>query len=94
MAKEIIWLASARNRYRAIVEYLQTEWSEKAAEEFIEKVNDKLEVLRLFPQIGSESEQKKGLRKLILSPHNTLVYRIKGDVIILLTIYDNRQSGG
>ncbi len=92
MAKEIIWLASARNRYRAIVEYLQSDWSDKAAEEFVEKVNDKLELLRVFPQIGSESNKKKGLRKLVLSPHNTLIYRIKGNVIILLTIYDNRQS--
>ncbi len=93
MAKQIIWLASARDRYRAIVAYLQTQWSPKAAEEFVEKVDDKLELLRIFPQIGSESDKRKGLRKLVLSPHNTLIYKIKGDVIILLTIYDNRQSG-
>jgi plasmid stabilization system protein ParE len=92
MAKQIIWLKSARDSYKSIVEYLHSQWSEKVAQDFIEKVDDKLELLKIFPQLGAESDKKKGVRKLVLSTHNTLIYRIKGEVIVLLSIYDSRRN--
>jgi len=51
-----------------------------------------LELLAEFPLLGVESQKKKGMRKLLLSPQNMLVYRIERNRIILLQIYDTRQN--
>ncbi|MBS4027597.1 MAG: type II toxin-antitoxin system RelE/ParE family toxin [Ignavibacteriales bacterium] len=76
----------------AIIEYLVEEWSPSVAEDFIETVEHKLELLAEFPLLGVESQKKKGMRKLLLSPQNMLVYRIERNRIILLQIYDTRQN--
>ena len=92
MDKEIVWRKKARDKFIIIIEYLQKEWSERTVEEFINKVEKKVELLKSFPKIGMKSEKRKGLRKLILSSQNMLVYRIKEHRIILLDIYDTRQD--
>ena len=65
MDKEIVWRKKAREKFIIIIEYLQKEWSERTAEEFINKVEKKVELLKSFPQIEMKSEKIKGLRKLI-----------------------------
>lgn len=92
MVKKIIWRKKAKNKFREIVFYLQENWSEKVAGEFVKVVLHKIDILTAFPRIGIISVKKEGFRKLILSKHNMLVYRIKEDKIILLNIYDTRQD--
>lgn len=64
----------------------------KTATEFIDQVESQVKLLRTFPHLGQCSEKNKALRKYILSKQNILIYRIKGDRIILLNIYDTRQE--
>ena len=92
MVKEVVWGKRAFNKFQKIVEYLLKEWSEKVAEEFIDKSEEKIELLKNFPNIGLKSTKKVGLRKINLSKQNMLVYRIKEDKIIILNIYDTRQD--
>lgn len=42
--------------------------------------------------MGLKTTKKVGLKKINLSEQNRLVYRIKGDKIIILNIYDTRQD--
>ena len=90
MAKKIVWRKKAGGRFREITEYLKREWSVKVAEEFVEIVLKKVELLKVFPGMGKSSAKKPGMKKLVLTKHNMLVYRIKEDKIILLNIYDTR----
>ena len=52
MVKEVVWGKRAFNKFQKIVEYLLKEWSEKVAEEFIDKSEEKIELLKNFPKMG------------------------------------------
>jgi plasmid stabilization system protein ParE len=92
MAFEIVWRKKTRDTFFSIIQYLNEHWSKNVAEDFVKTVERKLELLSMFPLMGVESRKRKGMRKLLLSPQNMLVYRIKGKRIILLQIYDTRQN--
>jgi plasmid stabilization system protein ParE len=92
MGKRIIWRPKAKARFKEIVLYLREEWSERVAQEFVELVEKRLNLLSMFPRIGAESQKKPGRRKLLLTPHNLLAYRIHKDKISILNIYDTRQN--
>ena len=92
MVEEIKWRKKARSSFLKIIAFLQKEWSDKIAEEFVQTVEEKTKLLKMFPKMGIASEKKNGMRKLILSKQNMLVYRIKENKIIMLTIYDTRQD--
>jgi len=90
--REIVWTKEALTNFQKVVEYLQLNWSVKVAEEFIEIVGHRVQVLTSFPMIGVSSKKKSDLRKFVLTQHNMLVYRIRVKRIILLNIYDTRQD--
>ncbi len=92
MDREIVWTKEALTNFQKVVEYLQLNWSVKVAEEFIEIVGHRVQVLTSFPMIGVSSKKKSDLRKFVLTQHNMLVYRIRVKRIILLNIYDTRQD--
>lgn len=92
MVREIIWSAKATQRYRQIVEFLLDKWNVTVAENFIKTVEAKLELLKLFPEMGPKSWKGRNVRTLLLTKHNRLYYMLKGDKILLVTIYDTRAA--
>lgn len=92
MAKRIIWRKKASDNLIEIVSYLQENWSPKDARNFIDLVDQKVDLLTKFPKAGKASQKQPTLRKLVLTPQNTLIYRIKGEKVIVLKIYDTRQN--
>ena len=91
MVKEIIWRKKAIARFQKIVDYLQSEWSAKVAEEFIEEVEQLETILLSHPYSGSESKERN-YRKLVLTKHNTVIYKVKGNKVFILSINDNRSK--
>lgn len=92
MDKKIVWSSTAANKFLSITDYLRREWSTNVAIDFINRVEEKLNLLKSFPKIGIKSNKKPGLYKLIISSQNMLAYRIKGSRIIVLNIFDTRQD--
>lgn len=94
MALKIVWSKRANNKFDQIISYLTEDLGEKAAQEFIRKVFDFLETLAEFPEIGSLENKDKNIRGFTIVEQVNLYYRIKGDTIILVLFFDNRQSPG
>jgi plasmid stabilization system protein ParE len=92
MAKEVIWLKRASDKLKNIFDYLLSNWNSETTENFIEKVNQKVSLLQYFPNIGLRSQKKPDLRRIILSQQNILIYRQKGNKIIIVNIFDTRQN--
>ena len=92
MEKAIVWRKRAADKFLNIIDYLFEEWSAKEANEFIDRVELQVQLLSKFPHLGQQSSRKPPLRKFLLSKHNLLIYRIKGNRLILLNIYDTRQE--
>ncbi|MCY7362623.1 MAG: type II toxin-antitoxin system RelE/ParE family toxin [Ignavibacteria bacterium] len=75
-----------------IVNYLKVNWSEKIAKEFLVKINSKLNFIKEFPFLYHLTEYRAGVRKCVVAKQVSLYYEIKKDSIIILSVYDTRQS--
>ena len=45
-----------------------------------------------YEEIGRLEKEGTGIRGFVISRHNTVLYRIKGETIIILRLFDNRQN--
>ena len=91
MAKEVIWSPNCKENYKDIIEYLLEKWSFEIALNFTTQLEDWLEILSKNPYIGIENPTFTSVRKLLIPPHNQLVYTVVGNQIILLNIIDSRK---
>lgn len=92
MAKIIVWNKKAQVRFDCIIDYLQKEWSESVAENFVKSTHFKLSLLSKFPYIGRKSAKKHSVSLFNLSKHNQMFYRIEGNKIIIITIFVLRRD--
>jgi plasmid stabilization system protein ParE len=77
IVKEILWTDTAKITFSKIVRYLQEEWSEKEAGNFINTTNALLATLQQHPEMCRPSGKRKNVRIAILDKHTQLVYHYK-----------------
>src|SRR5882757_5752078 len=93
MAYKIIRTKTFIKNVVSINTYLQNKWNLKVAIDFQLKLNEQEALLSVKPNIGA-AVNKNNLRKLLITKHNRLYYRIDEDkgTITLLTLFDTRQD--
>jgi len=91
MAYKIIWLPKAEKRYDEIIAWLQDNWSDKEITSFISRTDEVLGLICVHPEAYKLSE-KKSVRQALITKHNLLLYRKKGNKIELITFFDTRQK--
>jgi plasmid stabilization system protein ParE len=67
-------------------------WSEKVKEEFIEKLDAKINQVSRYPQSCPESNKFKGLYKCVVTKQTSFFYRINDQVIEIAVLFDVRQD--
>ena len=80
---KIIWNHNALSSLDENINYLKKNWSIKDVENFLEVVDEKVRMLKSFPEIGTLCEFKPLLRQLMITKHITLFYEIEIDAIYL-----------
>ncbi|SDD27289.1 Plasmid stabilization system protein ParE [Algoriphagus faecimaris] len=80
----------AKRNFENIVDFIKKEWGDGVAQAFIVKVDDIFNLLKNFPQMGQVEE--KEIRGFQITPQTRILYRLKGDKIIILSFFDVRQS--
>ena len=91
MALEIEWTPNARKDLLEIISYLQQEWSDGIAENFVIECYSKINLIAQFPHMGTASEKLKAVRRISITKHNALYYSAEKSTIILLDFFDTRQ---
>ena len=77
----------------ALNTWLETEWNFTVAAGFHNKLLKVILTISEQPAIGSLSTKKKNVRKLVITKHNKIYYRVKDNAeIILLTLWDTRLN--
>ena len=64
----------------------------KVASDFILKIDHRLEQLIANPELGSLSEKVKNVRGMLITRHNRMYYKIEGQKVIVLNLYDTRMN--
>ena len=91
MANKIVWLPKAERRYEEIIDWLHEHWTDKEIAKFVASTDEVIELIRINPEIYQPSE-KRHIRQAIVTKHNILLYRKKGNKVELLTFFDTRQD--
>ncbi|MCF8448477.1 MAG: type II toxin-antitoxin system RelE/ParE family toxin [Taibaiella sp.] len=74
-----------------VLGYLEKEWGSNVAKEFLKKVRTRIYTLQSNPYIGSPTSINK-VRSTLVTRHNRLYYRIDGNTIVVLNMYDTRSK--
>lgn len=90
MVKEIIWLPNAVKTYNSVLRYLSNHWEPKVTDKFISNLKKKL-ILLEKGNVAFRSFKSPNMYEVLITKHNLLIYREKGDAIELLRFYDTRQ---
>ncbi len=93
--KDIVWTNPAKRDLQDIYNYL-AEFSENAAFRVITKILEKTEVLKDgFPEIGQKEPlliHKPDVYSYLVEGNYKIIYRVKGNRVIIDTVFDARQN--
>jgi plasmid stabilization system protein ParE len=92
MALSIVTKKRFENKVKKLLEYLLLNWYDKVADNFILVMEEKMELLSEQPFIGSEVIPNSDIRTYLITKHNRIYYRIKGNKIIFINMFDTRMD--
>ncbi len=92
MAYKIIVKKRFTNKVVRLLNYLETQWGKSVADNFLKKIENRLDTLSEQPFIGVPSDVSQSVRSILITKHNRLYYRIKGNRIEVVNMYDTRMN--
>lgn len=91
MALEVYWTKTAERKLADIVAYLQKRWGDPSARSFVRKTFGTIEIIAEFPEVGS-LDCDTGIRAFLIVKQVTLLFRVEGNRLTIVTLFDNRQN--
>lgn len=89
---KILVSKKANSDYHKIIEYLEKNWGNKSVEKFEATLNDFLDLLEQFPEIGSIEFSAKNIRGFQLNKQIRIFYTVRTEYILLVSLFDVRQN--
>lgn len=89
---KIFFTKRADKNFHLIRDRIFVEYGGKVAEAFELKTINFLDILENFPELGSLEVKEKQIRGFQLTKQTRVFYRIKGEIIVILTFFDVRQD--
>ncbi|PKP07838.1 MAG: hypothetical protein CVU03_14015 [Bacteroidetes bacterium HGW-Bacteroidetes-2] len=89
---KLVWSDEALKGLNEIIEYLERKFSEKDIRKFAKKFDRQIEIIKKNPETYSFTPKSKTIRRTIVAKLTSIYYRIDGDIITLVTVYDNRKN--
>jgi plasmid stabilization system protein ParE len=90
--RDIVLSKRAAQKLEKLLEYLETEWSERVKNNYIVKFDRIVNQMGTFPEIGQKSEIIKGLHRLVITKQSTIYYRFDNKHVKIATIFDTRMD--
>lgn len=88
----VIWSPDARQEYAEILHFLHSEYGPNSTLKMLEKVESTIEYIASYPRAFPFSHLRPDIRKAVITPQTSLLYRITEHEIQLLHFWDNRQD--
>jgi hypothetical protein len=87
----VIWAPQAKKDFWNNIDYLEAEWYEKVAFNFIEKANTIITLLQNDNVLFIKTNYKS-VYKIVITKHISLFYRIENNNLELLLFWNNFQN--
>jgi plasmid stabilization system protein ParE len=92
MPKQVKWSPLAESDLSTILDYLHKNWERKVASNFLDLTDNFINQISINPKQFPLINRRKGIRKCVITKHNTLFYRDRNSAVEILRIYDTRQD--
>jgi plasmid stabilization system protein ParE len=90
MVYKIIFKKRFRNKLQNLLDYIENEFGLLVAKRFAKQLDGKFMTLQQQPFIGQPSLYIQNIRSIHAGKHNRVYYRIEGNKIIIVNMYDTR----
>jgi len=93
MALKIRWTPEAEDNFSSILDYLESEWSEKEIRKFARKTQIIIEQIAINPKMFKAAGTEE-IRKAVITRQTSLFYFVDEELelITLLAFWDNRRN--
>ncbi len=93
MALNIRWTPEAEDNFSSILDYLESEWSEKEIRKFARKTQIIIEQIAINPKMFKAAGTEE-IRKAVITRQTSLFYFVDEELelITLLAFWDNRRN--
>jgi plasmid stabilization system protein ParE len=91
MAFEVVFTKKSEHDFDSILQYIHAEFGSIAAIRFKNLTIEFASILETFPELGSLAHTQKNIRAFVIHKRLKVFYRIKGQKIIILRLFDTRQ---
>jgi plasmid stabilization system protein ParE len=92
MALTIYWSRRASQNFISIINYLLENWGVKSVQNFVREIDLFFTIVITNPEIGRIIVKQEYIRSFVVVKHITVIYKLQGDEIVLMNIFDNRQN--
>lgn len=92
--RHVKWSSAAKVDIGNISDYIMLEWGKSVLTRFLVKLDRIIYQISINPKQYPEINTELKIRKCVVTKQNTLFYKIKGETIEIVRIYDTRQDPG
>lgn len=89
--KTVIYKKRFLKKLSALLEYLEKHWDSKSGMRFIEKLQKKIQLITIHPEVGSLTYYKD-VRSIHITKQNKIYYRVSKHKIEIINMIDTRRS--
>lgn len=90
--RTVILSKRASVKLEKLLHYLETEWSVKVKQDFINKLDKSLDLIKQNPESYEKSNLKKGLHRCVITRQTTIFYQHSSISIKVIAIFDTRMN--
>lgn len=90
--REVRWSREASEQAEAIKAFVREQWSEREVQAFLDLLSSFEQLVERFPNGYPASTLYPGCRRAVIHPNVSVVYRVTGRLIEVVTLYDNRSE--
>jgi len=89
----VIWTTEASEALNSNLDYLIAEWGAQVASEFLDRVDEVVDVIKSNPEIYPLINKNEQIRRCVVVKQITLYFRVVStEEIYLLTFWNNFQN--
>ncbi len=89
---KLLWSAQALNDLQKILDYLTEKWTVQEIENFAKRLDTRLNLIRLNPELFPVTAERKNIRRSVLQKHTVVFYKKSGRVVTVVALFDARQN--
>jgi len=89
---KLMWSDRALADLQNIIDYLTENWTQREIQNFARRLDKRLDLISVNPNLFPRTTKRKNLRKSVLTKHTVIYYKTESNFVTIVTLFDPRQN--